>query len=84
MESIVEERTRVLEALADLGVRVEPSQANFVWMRLGARHWTFLEACHAAALAVRPYGDEGVRITIGEPVENDRFLRVVAHFVEPS
>lgn len=81
VESIVEERTRVLEALADLGLNVEPSQANFVWIRLGARHQAFLDACHEAALAVRPYGDEGVRITIGEPQENNRFLGVVADFM---
>jgi histidinol-phosphate aminotransferase len=81
VEAIVRERSRVLRTLADLGLSVEPSQANFVWIRWGARHQEFLDACRAAALAVRPYGDEGVRVTIGEPEENDRFLRVVSDVV---
>ena len=84
VELIVAERTRVLERLLDLGLTVEPSQANFVWLRFGERHQEFLDACSNAALSVRPYGDEGVRVTIGEPEENARFLDVAARFLSSA
>jgi len=80
VEHIVGERTRVEAALADQGWRLPPSQANFVWLRLGGRIRDLVAACEAVNLAVRPYGDEGVRVTIGEPEANDRFLSVVAPF----
>jgi histidinol-phosphate aminotransferase len=36
--------------------------------------------CDDAGLSVRPFGDEGVRITIGTPVANDRLLEVAAEW----
>ncbi len=80
VEHIVAERTRVEAALAAQGWRLPPSQANFVWLRLGDRIAELVTACEAVNLAVRPYGDDGVRVTIGEPEANDRFLSVVAPF----
>ncbi len=63
-----------------MGWVLPPSQANFVWLRLGDRIADFVAACEAVNLAVRPYGDEGVRITIGETEANDRFLTTVRDF----
>ena len=80
VELLVAERTRVESALAEQGWRLTPSQANFVWLRLGDRIDDFVAACEAVNLAVRPYGDDGVRITIGETEANDRFLVVSADF----
>ena len=80
VELLVAERTRVEHGLADQGWRLPPSQANFVWLRLGDRIADLVAACEAVNLAVRPYGDEGVRVTIGETEANDRFLSVVAPF----
>jgi histidinol-phosphate aminotransferase len=80
VESLVAERTRVEEALAEQGWALPPSQANFVWLRLGDRHEEFVAACEAVNLAVRPYGVEGVRVTIGEVPANDRFLSVSRDF----
>jgi len=77
---IVAERARVEAALADQGFGLPASQANFVWLRLGARIAEFVAACEAVNLAVRPYGDDGVRVTIGETEANDRFLVVSADF----
>ena len=77
---LVAERTRVESALAEQGWRLTPSQANFVWLRLGDRLDEFVVACEAVNLAVRPYGQDGVRITIGETEANDRFLVVSADF----
>ena len=80
VEALVGERTRVEAALADQGWRLPASQANFVWLRLGDRIGEFVAACEAVNLAVRPYGDDGVRVTIGEREANDRFLVVSAGF----
>jgi len=80
VEALVGERTRVEAALADQGWRLPASQANFVWLRLGDRIGELVAACEAVNLAVRPYGDDGVRATIGEREANDRFLVVSAGF----
>jgi histidinol-phosphate aminotransferase len=80
VEALVGERTRVEAALAGQGWALPLSQANFVWLRLGDRIGEFVAACEAVNLAVRPYGDDGVRVTIGEHEANDRFLVVSAGF----
>ncbi|MDI5961949.1 histidinol-phosphate transaminase [Streptomyces sp. SL13] len=75
VEALVAERARVSAALTAQGWTVPPSQANFVWLRLGDRTQDFGAACERAGVMVRPYGDEGVRVTIGETEANDLFLR---------
>lgn len=84
VEAIVAERTRVQSTMATQGWVLPASEANFVWVRLGDRHDEFVAACEDVNLAVRPYGREGVRITIGETEANDRFLDVVARFAPAS
>ena len=81
VDALVAERTRVEAALAAQGWVLPPSQANFVWLRLGDRIGEFVEACEAVNLSVRRYADDGVRVTIGETEANDRFLEVSARFV---
>lgn len=81
VDAIVAERDRVESGLAAQGWKLAPSQANFVWLRLGERIPAFVDACEAVNLAVRPYGDDGVRVTIAEPEANDRLLSVTRDFV---
>jgi histidinol-phosphate aminotransferase len=76
VEATVKERTRVSEALIADGWTVPPSEANFVWLRLGDRTPEFAAACAAEGIAVRPFGTEGVRISIGDPDNNDALLAV--------
>ncbi|MEV6321905.1 histidinol-phosphate transaminase [Nocardia sp. NPDC051787] len=71
---LVAERGRVRDALVAAGYRVPSSQANFVWLPLGERSAEFGEASAAAGVLVRPYGTDGVRVTVGDPHENDLFL----------
>jgi histidinol-phosphate aminotransferase len=80
VDLLVRERSRVEVGLADQGWALPPSQANFVWLRPGDRLAELVAACEAVNLAVRPYGDDGVRVTIGETEANDRFLSVAAPF----
>lgn len=74
VEAIVAERERMIAALRALGYRPPDSQANFVWLRLGGRTAELVEVLERAGLIVRPYGTEGLRITIGTPEANDRVL----------
>jgi histidinol-phosphate aminotransferase len=76
----VAERERVRSALLDAGYDVPPSQANFVWLVLGERSVPLAEACLAEQVIVRPLPGEGVRVTVGLPDENDRFLEIARAF----
>lgn len=80
VEAIVKERSRVREALLADGWAVPPTEANFVWLRLGERTIAFAESCERAGIAVRPYAAEGVRVSIGVPEANDAFLTVARDF----
>ncbi|MGO4617930.1 histidinol-phosphate transaminase [Nocardia sp. 2YAB30] len=71
---LVAERERVRDALVAAGYRVPPSEANFVWLPLGERNAEYGEASAEAGVLVRPYGTDGVRVTIGDPHENEVFL----------
>jgi histidinol-phosphate aminotransferase len=80
VDSLVGERDRVAQALADQGWKLPRSDANFVWFPLGTESTPFSEACQEAGLMVRQYGDDGVRVTIGEAEANSRLLEVAAAF----
>lgn len=72
--AVVAERDRVRDALLAAGYDVPPTQANFVWVPLAERSAAYGEASAEAGVLIRPYGVDGVRITIGDPHENDAFL----------
>ena len=78
--AIVDERTRVVDGLTAQGWTLCRSEANFVWFPLGADSGPFAAACEEQALMVRRYADDGVRVTIGEPEANTRFLEVARAF----
>ncbi|MCW4601426.1 histidinol-phosphate transaminase [Janibacter hoylei] len=80
VKGIVAERERVLAALREAGWQMTDSQANFVWFPLGERTGDFVTACTEAGLSVRPYGTEGVRVSIGETEANDRLIEVARAF----
>lgn len=80
VKQLVAERARVAEGLREAGWDLPESQANFVWFPLGERTADFVAACEQAGLSVRPYGTDGVRVSIGETEANDRLLEVAAAF----
>ena len=80
VDAIVVERGRVLAALREQGWQTPDSEANFVWLRLGADSAAFAATCEAAGVVVRAYGTDGVRITIGEREANDTFLEAAERF----
>jgi histidinol-phosphate aminotransferase len=80
VETTVKERTRVREALIADGWTVPPTEANFVWLRLGEHTTPFARACERAGIAVRPFDGEGARVSLGTPEANDAFLAVAREF----
>ncbi|WP_435200636.1 histidinol-phosphate transaminase [Janibacter sp. GS2] len=80
VRELVAERARVVAALRRSGWELPESQANFVWFPVADRAGAFVAACEEAGLSVRPYGNEGVRVTIGEVEANDRLIEVAAAF----
>lgn len=81
VEAIVAERVRLVDGLREIGFRPAESEANFIWLALGADTAEFAAACDAAALAVRPFAGEGVRVTVGEPEANRSLLAVAAEWL---
>jgi histidinol-phosphate aminotransferase len=79
----VAERDRVAAALEAVGYEVPPSQANFVWLPLGDDALSLAQHCDAGGVVVRPFAGDGVRVTIGLPEENDRFLTLVSSWSPP-
>jgi len=73
-DAVVAERIRVSAELRDAGYTLPPSQANFVWLPLAGHTADFVAAAADARIIVRPYGQDGVRVTVGAPHENDAFL----------
>jgi histidinol-phosphate aminotransferase len=79
-----EERGRMAAALSELPVQTWPSDANFILFRplskAATEVWSELVA---ASVLVRdcstwPGLDECLRVTVGAPTENDRFLAALA------
>ncbi|WP_349270505.1 histidinol-phosphate transaminase [Mycolicibacterium parafortuitum] len=73
-DAVVAERVRVSAALREAGYALPPSQANFVWLPLVGRAQQFSADAANNRIIVRPYGEDGVRVTIASPEENDMFL----------
>ncbi len=76
VDAVVSERHRVRGELLAQGWTVPPTEANFVWLRLGDDTDDFAEACDREGVSVRPYGSEGVRVSIGDRDANDAFLAI--------
>ncbi|MGW0250807.1 histidinol-phosphate transaminase [Nocardia goodfellowii] len=74
-DALIVERERVRAAMRGAGYEVPPSETNFIWLPLAGRSAAFAEASAEAGVLVRPYAADGVRVTIGDPHENDTFLR---------
>jgi histidinol-phosphate aminotransferase len=79
-KAVVGERGRVRDELLSMGYDVPASQANFVWLPLGDRTAAFNEHCMDHKVIVRAFVGDGARVTIGEPAENDAFLKAARTF----
>ncbi|MFG1846629.1 histidinol-phosphate transaminase [Micromonospora carbonacea] len=80
--TIVRERDRVRRLLVDAGYQVPPSHGNFLWLPIGARSARFAAHCRDHGIAVRAFGADGVRMTIGTTAENDAFVAAARTYGE--
>jgi histidinol-phosphate aminotransferase len=76
VEMIVQERAAMVEALRAQGWDVPATQANFVWLHLGDDTLDFAAACDT--VSVRPFAGDGVRVSIGDPAINAKFIALAA------
>jgi histidinol-phosphate aminotransferase len=81
VDALVGERQRVVAGLRHQGWHIPETQANFVWLPLGADAEAFAAAADKAGLVVRCFPGEGVRATVAETEANDRLLRVSRDFL---
>jgi histidinol-phosphate aminotransferase len=69
------ERARVSKAMSELGLKVAPSQANFVFLDAGRPGREIYQSMLEKGVIVRPLGQSSyLRITVGTPAQNDRML----------
>jgi len=81
VDALVAERERVVAGLRYQGWHLPETQANFVWLPLGADTMAFAAAADKVGLVVRTFAAEGARCTIAEPEANDLLLHVARSFV---
>jgi histidinol-phosphate aminotransferase len=60
---------------------VPPSQAIFVWLPLDSLTDDFVNSAADNRLLVRPYGQDGVRVTVSVKHENDAFLEFATRWM---
>ena len=70
------ERARVTGRLNELDLSVAPSQTNFILVDVKRNGRAVYDALLRKGGIVRPFGNlpMSIRVTIGKPEENDRFL----------
>lgn len=76
---IIEERTRLVQRLEALGFTTLPSDANFVLARIPEARRVYRRLAEDYGIIVRdrsalPRLEDGLRITVGRPEENDQLL----------
>ncbi len=83
VDGILAERARVESALVEDRWKLPDHQGNFVWLPTSDRTDEIAVALERRGVVVRPFSGEGIRVTIGSPDENDRFLATLAEVARP-
>jgi histidinol-phosphate aminotransferase len=84
VDVVVRERARLADALRALGFDVPESHANFLWLGTQRPAGELFDALAARSVLVRSFHARGgrlatrLRVTVGHPAENDRFLEAIA------
>ncbi len=88
--TVVDERKRVASALAELPtVKVDPSEANFLWLAVGPPASEVFRDLASRGVLVRSFHARGgrlahrLRVTIGTRDENDAFLSALGDVLGP-
>ena len=81
VDEVIQERNWFESELSNIGFKLPPSQANFVWIPLGERTEEFATRSEGLAVSIRPFPGEGVRISIGERPALERVIELAKDFV---
>jgi histidinol-phosphate aminotransferase len=84
VDGVIAERARLARAVADLGLTVPPSEANFLWLDVPGEAVALGRFSERRGVVLRVFAGVGVRITVGTPAENDRVVQVLKGAIEDS
>lgn len=70
--------------LSDMGVDYLPTEANFIYMDIKRDALRVYEALLIEKVIVRPVGPTNLRVTIGLPEENKRFIEALKKWISSS
>jgi histidinol-phosphate aminotransferase len=84
VDRITAERDRVVASLRADGWDLPDAHANFVYLPLGSRTDVVFPDMEKRGVVVRPFPGVGMRVTIGTPAQNDRFLATLAEVAAGS
>ena len=84
VDRITVERDRVVAALRADGWDLPDAHANFVYLPLGSQTDVVFPEMEKRGVVVRPFPGVGMRVTIGTPAQNDRFLATLAEVTAGS
>ena len=84
IDAIKAERSRLVATLTADGWELPDAQANFVWMQLGDRTDEVCVGLERRGVVVRPFSGVGIRVTIGTPAQNTRFLTALTEVTHPA
>ncbi len=83
VDQILDERARVVTELTQAGWKLPPAEANFVYLATAERTDEIYVELERRGVVTRPFSGDGIRVTIGTPTENDRFLATLADIASP-
>ncbi|WP_249193688.1 histidinol-phosphate transaminase [Gluconobacter wancherniae] len=84
----VEERESLRNALVEMGLKIAPSCANFLFFETSISSGNLAEALLHEGVIIKPWKEPGYtswsRVSIGTPEENARFLAALRTVLHPS
>ena len=82
VDGLIVERERCTQALRAADIEVLDSQANFLFLPTGKATMTLATELEKLGIVTRPFPDFGLRITVGSPEQNDRWLEAMTQAVQ--
>ncbi len=78
---IAERRDRLADALRNAGWAIPQAQGNFVWLPAREHTLAIADAFDREGLIVRPFAEDGIRISVGEEESVEKVTRIAAAVV---
>ena len=82
VQTLIERRTEIADALTAQGWQLPVAQGNFVWLPTGEQTAAAGETLESHGIIARVFPPDGIRVSIGEPESVDKLLQATAEVVE--